>query len=91
MTGRVWPERRLAPAADYVFIRRWGALIGSLQYYISDELTRARADGAPQNAVYWHWDDDDKQTKRIWVTTDDINSVGTRARLGLKEGNVSSE
>lgn len=35
---------------DYPFIRAYGRIMGSYQYYIDDEVRRAREDGAPQDA-----------------------------------------
>ena len=60
---------------DYEWIRKWGRFLGSYKYYIDDEVARARADHAPQNAIYKH---DGK-----WYTTDSIISQTTRIALGL--------
>lgn len=37
---------------QYVFIRLWGALMGSYDYYVQDEIQRARETDAPEDAIY---------------------------------------
>lgn len=62
---------------QYVWIARWGRGLGSRHAYVLGEQTRAAADGAPLNAVYY-----DDRAKR-WRTTDDLRYADTRKSLGL--------
>lgn len=43
--------RLVRRAYDYPFIRVWGELMGSMDYYIESEINRARKEGAPKNAI----------------------------------------
>ena len=63
---------------DYPYIIKWGALLGSLPYYVKDQVAQAKKDNAPQNAIY------KKHEEETWVTTDDVTSIETRRQLGLK-------
>jgi hypothetical protein len=63
-------------ANDYPFIRAWGRLMGSYNYYIRDQVQQARDDHAPANAVY-------RREDGTWATTDDITPATTRIQLGL--------
>jgi hypothetical protein len=62
---------------DYPYIRLWGKMLGSMPYYINDQVRRARKDGAPQNATFFSTDE------QRWQTTDDITANQTRRILGL--------
>lgn len=55
---------------DYPYIRAWGKFMGSHQYYINDEIARAKNDEAPQDAIY-------KRDGR-WITFRQITSTTTR-------------
>ncbi|XVV02468.1 hypothetical protein ACQPW3_34690 [Actinosynnema sp. CA-248983] len=63
-------------SADYPFVRAWGRLMGSYDYYIRDKVQLAREDHAPANAVY-------RREDGTWTTTDDITLATTRIQLGL--------
>jgi len=69
-------ERRGIPISDYPFIRAWGAFLHSMQYYIDDEVRRARADGAPQRAIYR------SAVSGIWHTIDEVSDPNTVRALG---------
>lgn len=51
---------------DYPYIRMWGYMLGSMPYYITAQVEKARRDKAPQNATYY------EDTTKRWNTTDDI-------------------
>jgi hypothetical protein len=51
---------------EYPFIHAWGAYMGSKQYYIKDQVSEAKEDEAPQNAIYLR---DGK-----WRTIDDVSN-----------------
>lgn len=61
---------------DYPYIRRWGRLLRSFEYYITLQVERARREHAPANAVYRDMDGH-------WVTTDQIENAYARGYLGL--------
>lgn len=44
-------------AVDYPYIRAWGQLLGSGQYYIDQEVELARKEGAPADAIYHNRED----------------------------------
>ena len=49
----------------YQCIVRWGIHLGSMKYYIDDEVCRADADDAPVNAIY-------KQDNGEWKVAEGI-------------------
>lgn len=64
----------------YPYIRKWGKMLSSMNYYIDDQIELARKDKAPANAIY-------KQDDGAWATTNDIESASTLRVLGLtREG-----
>lgn len=60
---------------DYIYIRAWHLMTGSYQYYVDMMVSKARRDGAPENAIYY----DDRS--REWKTVDDIVSPETKAEV----------
>lgn len=58
---------------DYPYIKAYGAMMGSAEYYVQGELRRARIEDAPRNATH--------STEEGWATVDDIHSVTTRETL----------
>jgi hypothetical protein len=58
---------------DYMYIRAWGRMMGSNQYYIDGEIEQARRDRAPQNVVY--------QTDGVWRTFDRVTKPNTIALI----------
>ena len=61
---------------DYPFVRAWGRLMGSHQYYIDDQVELARQEQAPANATH-------RRDDGTWATTDEIVRAHTRQQLGL--------
>lgn len=68
---------------DYPYIRRWGELMGSNSYYIEEEIKRARADGAPQTAIYKL--PDNKMARELpegglirWARIENVSNIHTR-------------
>lgn len=66
---------------DYPYIRKWGAYVGSMPYYIAEQINRARETNAPPNAVYEVYDGNGPTGQ--WRTTDDITSPAALCALGL--------
>lgn len=56
---------------DYPFIRLWSKELGSMDYYIRDQVEHAREAGAPQNAIYERVGPGGLKTGE-WATTDDL-------------------
>jgi hypothetical protein len=52
---------------DYLYIRAWGQLLGSVQNYIEVEVERARQDHAPETAIY-------RRQDGTWATFEEIQS-----------------
>lgn len=61
---------------DYVWIERWGRLLGSFRYYVLAQQRLAAADNAPLTAIYKRGD--------VWSTIDDITNPLTRRDMGLE-------
>lgn len=61
---------------DYPFIRKWGRMLRSYDYYIIGQVALARVDNAPQDAVY-------RRKDGTWATVDDVESDWCRTELGL--------
>lgn len=59
---------------DYVMIRAWGKVMGSMPYYIRDQIATAKEDKAPGNAIY-------KNEEGVWMTVSDIKSTLTRTQV----------
>jgi len=53
------------PNEKYAHIRTWGCLLGSYEYYIKGEQSRAEREGAPVDALY-------KSHEGHWVTARDL-------------------
>lgn len=67
---------------DYPWIVKWNQMMGAMDYYIKEQVARAREDGAPHNATYEIYEHGSRRTHK-WATIDDITSVPTRNALGL--------
>ena len=52
---------------DYIMIRAWGQFMGSMNYYIRDQISIAKEDKAPHNAIY-------KSDEGEWVTIESVKS-----------------
>lgn len=71
----------------YRHIVAWGSMMGSYAYYVNDQVARAEADGAPENAVFYSTDED------RWKTYDEVKSLSTRERIDAileKQGQVNA-
>ena len=58
----------------YIYIRAWGILLGSFEYYIRQEQAKAFQENAPENAIY-------KDSEGVWHTFDTIQREDTKQRL----------
>lgn len=59
---------------DYIYIRAWGEMQGSFQYYIDAQVAQAREDGAPQTATY-------KGNDGTWHTFESIQREDTKREI----------
>lgn len=59
-------------ASDYRYIRAWGKLLGSYPYYIESQIEQARADKAPDTAIY-------RRDDGTWQTFENIADETTKA------------
>jgi hypothetical protein len=59
---------------EYKGIRAWGEMLHSYEYYIRIQIEEARADKAPEDAVF-------KRQDGTWATYKDITNEETRAAL----------
>ena len=60
---------------DYIYIRAWHRMTGSFDYYIEAQVDKARADKAPETAVYY-----DRHDRKRWVTIEEC-AAGTQERI----------
>ena len=60
---------------DYIYIRRWGRMMGSREYYIKDQQRKALEECANIRAIYKNKDSDG------WVTVDEIKDELTRQKI----------
>lgn len=49
----------------YEYIWAWGKSLGSMSYYIAEQVTKAIKDNAPEKAVFYSED------KERWITIDE--------------------
>lgn len=54
---------------EYIMIRAWGQYMGSMSYYVNDQIAIAKEDKAPGNAIY-------KKDDGTWATIEDVKSPG---------------
>lgn len=66
---------------SYPYIRAWSHMMGSMPYYITDQIARARATNAPANAIYEKHLPGGEGPSGEWETFDDIRDESTRARI----------
>ena len=60
---------------DYPFIRAWHRNTGAFGGYIERMVEAARAEGAPQDAIF-------QERPGVWAVWDDIRGDDTRERIG---------
>ena len=60
---------RSVMSRDYIWIRKWGQLVGSEGYYVNGQIEQAKLDKAPATAIY-------KQPDGTWVTVEDALRAG---------------
>ena len=56
---------------EYQFVVAWGRFLGSMNYYIQGQVDKARAEKAPERAIY-------RQDDGTWATIDQVRSPLTR-------------
>lgn len=59
---------------DYIFIRAWHRMSGSFDYYIEALVEKAKAEKAPETAVYFSRD------RKRWITIEEC-VPGTQDRV----------
>jgi len=68
-------------SCSYTWVRRWGELLGSNQWYVDLQVERAQAENAPVDAIYRHHDGG-------WATLGDVKNEGT-LRMFRERGWIS--
>jgi hypothetical protein len=59
-------------ASDYIWIERWGKLLGSFDHYIKNQQEKALAENAPVAATF-------KRNDGTWALINNVSNLGTRA------------
>jgi len=59
----------------YPCILAWGKYLGSLDYYIKNQIDRATRDNAPRNAIYYN----DEKSK--WITSNEIQDGNSKEMI----------
>ena len=60
---------------EYVFIRRWGTIMGSFEYFIKEQQQLAAAENAPLTAIYKIYGTDS------WAVAERVKNPSVRERL----------
>lgn len=74
-------------STDYPFIRYHGRRLGSHQWYIDQEIDKARGEGAPQTATF------QQATNGCWTTVDhytNVQSLQGMLAMAEDEGNTDA-
>jgi len=50
---------------EYIWVRRWGRLLGSMSYYIEEQVRLARLEKAPPDAIF-------RRDDHSWATVDEV-------------------
>jgi hypothetical protein len=66
---------------SYETIRRWGRHMGSMSYYIVEEIQRAKDTNAPPHAIYRKYEPDGSGWAGKWAVAEDISDPGLRAQI----------
>jgi len=80
--------------SDYLYIRAWGSMLGSHEYYIKNQVEQAREDKAPQDVIY--------KRDKDWVRFSEVKNVQTKyqvnalvaileANYGIHDGKLQNE
>lgn len=56
---------------EYIYLRAWCRMLGSFSTFTENEVARAKADGAPQTAIY-------RRTDGTWATFEEIQCKETK-------------
>ena len=67
-------------ANDYPYIRAWSRMMGSMPYYITGQIARAKATNAPPTAIYEKHESGTGGTGE-WEVFEDIQSELTKAHV----------
>lgn len=59
---------------DYKYIRAWERIMGGLPYFLEIRLEKARAEGAPETAIY-------RRNDGTWATFEEITDEYTKKRV----------
>ena len=57
---------------DYPYIRAWGRLLGSFDYYIEDQIAEAKRDRAPYDAIFKTGEEDWSTFSELLETADPV-------------------
>ncbi|QXV74327.1 hypothetical protein [Rhizobium phage RHEph16] len=57
----------------YKYIRAWGRMLHSFDWYINDEIDKAQKENAPNDAVYARTDHQEGKRTGEWVRFSDLN------------------
>jgi hypothetical protein len=65
---------------DYPYIRAWGEMLGSMSYYILEQVDMAREDNAPPTAIYKQsgYNEKGEWTEGLWHTYEGITREDTK-------------
>ena len=66
---------------DYKYIRAWGISLGSFDYYIENQIAKAKEDNAPQTAIY-------KRQDGTWATFEEIKREDTKEEIARLVDNM---
>lgn len=79
-------ERGRPPHGDYPWIRAWGWMMGSMEYYIVDEIARAKSSNAPLDAIFRRMTAGGEWDGKTWARASEIENSNTRYVLEREFG-----
>jgi hypothetical protein len=71
-------------AKDYACIRAWGKMMGSYRYYIQSQISLARAEGAPDDAIY-------RRQDGTWARLREVENSDTKRWVENEVGIMKAE
>ena len=69
---------------DYLYIRAWGKLLKSFPYFVDLQVEKARADKAPETAIYQRHDG-------TWATFEGIQREDTKREIQAMVSSMSKK
>lgn len=75
----------------YNYITRWGRLMGSYDYYIAQQIEKAKKENAPEDACYFNdfenrWVSYSEINPKVQMKLDSIDTITPNNASAIKDG-----